>query len=142
MCCLPRSRHRPRRRFPTSLLQVVSKAMDDRLYDYLIAHTREPPVLAQLRGATAEQFPTGARMQISPEQGAFMRWLVGTLGARQVIEVRPVLGGSWGKACMRWARYEHAAHCNRVCQTAQPSASLSCMLTLLHRWECSLATAA
>ena len=42
----------------------------------MLQHTREPPVLAQLRAATAEQFPTGARMQISPEQGAFMGWLV------------------------------------------------------------------
>ena len=39
-------------------------------------HTREPSVLAELRAATAEQFATGARMQISPEQGAFMGWLV------------------------------------------------------------------
>lgn len=33
-------------------------------------------MLAELRAATAEQFATGARMQISPEQGAFMGWLV------------------------------------------------------------------
>lgn len=28
-------------------------------------------------------------LQISPEQGAFMGWLVGTLGAKRIIEVRP-----------------------------------------------------
>lgn len=50
--------------------------MDDRLYSYLLAHTREPAVLAALRADTAERFATGARMQISPEQGAFMGWLV------------------------------------------------------------------
>lgn len=68
--------------------------MDDRLYSYLLAHTREPEVLASLRAATAAQFPSGARMQISPEQGAFMGWLLGTLGARRVIEVRP-RGACW-----------------------------------------------
>ncbi len=46
--------------------QVISKHMDDRLYGYLLEHTREPPVLASLRAATAEQFPTGARMQVRP----------------------------------------------------------------------------
>ncbi|KAL4446674.1 hypothetical protein ABPG77_007918 [Micractinium sp. CCAP 211/92] len=74
--------------------QVISKHMDDRLYGYLLEHTREPPVLASLRAATAEQFPTGARMQISPEQGAFMGWLVGTLGAKRIIEVGTFTGYS------------------------------------------------
>lgn len=67
--------------------------MDDRLYAYLLAHTREPAVLAALRADTAAQFPTGARMQISPEQGAFMGWLV-QVRAR----ARVVWSAGWGAA--------------------------------------------
>ena len=44
--------------------------LDDRVYDYLIAHSlRELPVLAALRAETAKLPQAG--MQISPEQGQF-----------------------------------------------------------------------
>lgn len=72
--------------------QVVS--MEGPLYSYLLAHTREPEVLRALREATAEQFPTGARMQVSPEQGAFLTWLVQALAVRRVIEVGVFTGYS------------------------------------------------
>jgi predicted O-methyltransferase YrrM len=68
--------------------------MDDRLYSYLLAHTREPPVLGALRADTAAHFATGARMQISPEQGAFMGWLVSSLGVRRIVEVGVFTGYS------------------------------------------------
>lgn len=43
-------------------------------------------MLTALRVDTAAQFPTGARMQISPEQGAFMAWLVQVRGALGWVE--------------------------------------------------------
>lgn len=72
--------------------QVVS--MEGPLYSYLLAHTREPEVLCALREATAAQFPAGARMQVSPEQGAFLAWLVQALAVRRVIEVGVFTGYS------------------------------------------------
>lgn len=73
---------------------VVSRKMDDRLYSYLVRHSREPAVLRDLREETGREMGVGARMQISPEQGAFMGWLVGTLRARRAIEVGVFTGYS------------------------------------------------
>lgn len=64
------------------------------MYSYIVDHTREPEVLRDLRSATAERLPHALRMQVTPEQGAFLAWLVGTLGARRVIEVGVFTGYS------------------------------------------------
>jgi predicted O-methyltransferase YrrM len=67
--------------------------MTDRLYDYLLAASlREPPLLAELRAETAK-LPM-AVMQISPEQGQFMAFLVETIGARRTVEVGTFTGYS------------------------------------------------
>ena len=49
-------------------------------------------VLAQLRADTRAQFPVGARMLVSPEQGAFLSVLVAALGAKRIIEASLALG--------------------------------------------------
>ena len=68
-------------------------ALDDRLYDYLLAQgTREHPQLAALRAETA-QLPE-AQMQVAPEQGAFMQQLVALSGARRCVEVGVFTGYS------------------------------------------------
>ena len=67
--------------------------MTGRLYDYLLqASLREPPLLAELRAETAK-LPLAA-MQISPEQGQFMAFLVETIGARRTVEVGTFTGYS------------------------------------------------
>ena len=67
--------------------------MTGRLYDYLLqASLREPPLLAELRAETAK-LPLAA-MQISPEQGQFMAFLVETIGARRAIEIGTFTGYS------------------------------------------------
>lgn len=67
--------------------------LNDALYDYLLAvAVRETAEMRELRERTA-QLPM-AMMQISPEQGQFMRWLVGTLNARRTIEVGVFTGYS------------------------------------------------
>jgi len=63
------------------------------LYDYLLSVSlREPPLLARLREETA-RLPSAA-MQISPEQGQFMRLLVELIGARRAIEIGTFTGYS------------------------------------------------
>jgi predicted O-methyltransferase YrrM len=67
--------------------------LDERLYEYLIAHSvRDLPVLAELRAETAKM--PMAIMQISPEQGQFMGLLVELIGARRTIEVGTFTGYS------------------------------------------------
>lgn len=68
-------------------------SVSDRLYDYLLTHSlREPPILERLRAETAK-LPM-ARMQISPEQGQFMRLLVTMIGARRTLEIGTFTGYS------------------------------------------------
>lgn len=67
--------------------------LDDRLYDYLLAHSlREAPVLAQLRAETASH--PKVNMQIAPEQGQFMQFLVRLIGAQRAIEIGVFTGYS------------------------------------------------
>jgi len=67
--------------------------MDARLHDYLLAvSVREPSLLGELRKETA-QLPNGG-MQITREQGQFMRLLVELIGARRALEVGVFTGYS------------------------------------------------
>ncbi|MGH8292068.1 MAG: O-methyltransferase [Gammaproteobacteria bacterium] len=68
-------------------------SMTDGLYQYLLqVSLREPPILQRLRAETAQHPKHG--MQISPEQGQFMRLLVRMLGASRCIEVGVFTGYS------------------------------------------------
>jgi predicted O-methyltransferase YrrM len=68
-------------------------ALTDRLHDYLVdVSVREPPLLRELREETAA-LPM-AMMQISAEQGQFMRLLVELIGARRAVEVGTFTGYS------------------------------------------------
>lgn len=70
-----------------------SIGLTDALYDYLLeVSLREPDILRRLREETAEM--PMARMQISPEQGQFMRLLVEILGAHRYLEVGTFTGYS------------------------------------------------
>lgn len=67
--------------------------LDERLREYLLSVSpAEAPVLARLREETA-QHPL-ARMQVAPEQGHLLAWLVEVLGASRVLEVGVFTGYS------------------------------------------------
>src|SRR5882724_13345940 len=67
--------------------------MDDRLYDYLLrVSLRESDVMRRLREETAKMREAG--MQVSPEQGQFMSFLVEALGVRRALEVGVFTGYS------------------------------------------------
>ena len=68
-------------------------SMTDSLYGYLLAASlREPEVLKRLRDETAGH--ESAHMQIAPEQGQFMGFLVELLGARKTLEIGVYTGYS------------------------------------------------
>ncbi len=68
--------------------------LEGRLYDYYAAHAyREPEVLKELRVETAK-LGGNARMQIGPEQGAFMAMLVKLMGAKRILEIGTFTGYS------------------------------------------------
>jgi caffeoyl-CoA O-methyltransferase len=63
------------------------------LYEYLLKHSlREPSIAKQLRDETAK-LPMG-QMQISPEQGQFMAFLMGLLHAKKTIDIGTFTGYS------------------------------------------------
>ncbi|MGD2112743.1 MAG: class I SAM-dependent methyltransferase [Gammaproteobacteria bacterium] len=63
------------------------------LYDYLLSVSlREPALLQRLREETARD--EMARMQVAPEQGQFMTWLVGLAGVRRALEIGVYTGYS------------------------------------------------
>ena len=68
-------------------------SIDDRLYDYLLAvSVDESELLKQLREETAGiEFSV---MQISPEQGQFMSFLVKLIGAKRALEIGTFTGYS------------------------------------------------
>ncbi len=71
--------------------------LTDALYEYMLAVSlRESPVLRRLREETAGH--EHAAMQIAPEQGQFMAFLIGLLGARRALEIGTFTG--YGALCM------------------------------------------
>jgi caffeoyl-CoA O-methyltransferase len=65
------------------------------LHQYVVDHGRPPdPVLVDLAEVTVERLGERARMQIAPEQGAFLEWLTRLLGATNVVEVGTFTGYS------------------------------------------------
>ena len=68
-------------------------SLDDRLHDYLVSvAVRENPVMARLRAETAKLPQAG--MQISPDQAAFMQFLVRALGVKNYLEIGVFTGYS------------------------------------------------
>ena len=75
---------------------MSSRTIDltESLYDYLLrSGIQESPIAQELRTKTQDSTPWH-RMQISPEQGAFMALLVRLIGARKTIEVGTFTGYS------------------------------------------------
>jgi O-methyltransferase len=71
-----------------------SLSLDDRLYDYLVAHgTRETDVQRRLRAETRAKV-SGAGMQIGPDQAQLMGLLVRLIGARRALEIGTFTGYS------------------------------------------------
>jgi predicted O-methyltransferase YrrM len=74
-------------------MSARSLGLNDQLWSYLVDVTAcEPPLLQKLRAETAKLSEAG--MQISPEQGRFLAFLVELLGVRRYLEVGVFTGYS------------------------------------------------
>eukprot|EP00249_Psilotum_nudum_P009664 c22077_g1_i1 orf=585-1526(-) len=62
------------------------------LHKYILAHTREPQILGELREETSNM--VGSEMQVSPEQGQFLAMLVQLIRAERCVEVGVYTGYS------------------------------------------------
>lgn len=62
------------------------------LESYVLKLGEEPEILREMRRETAAL--PGANMQIGPDQGRFMRWLVELIGARRCLEIGVYTGYS------------------------------------------------
>jgi caffeoyl-CoA O-methyltransferase len=74
----------------------VSKftAVDERLHEYIVEHgARQDEVLRRVQAETAAMGDI-SRMQIAPDQGAFMTLLTRAIGAREALEVGTFTGYS------------------------------------------------
>ncbi len=70
-------------------------ALDQRLYDYVVAHgNNADALLNELATETATRLGRISGMQIAPEQGAFMGILARAIGARYAVEVGTFTGYS------------------------------------------------
>ncbi len=70
-----------------------SLALDDQVYDYLVAHSAdETDLMRRLRAETAPMRNAG--MQISPEQGTLLGFLAKLIGARHALEIGTFTGYS------------------------------------------------
>lgn len=68
-------------------------AFTDELHSYLVAHGAPPDRVAQeLIVETAAVLPGEAKMQVAPEQAAFLTFLTRLVGARQAVEVGTFTG--------------------------------------------------
>jgi hypothetical protein len=72
---------------PKQVIQLTEQS-----YAYLVANTREPAALAACREETLGR--RGAHMQVPPEQGALLAFLIETMGASHVLEVGTFTGYS------------------------------------------------
>src|SRR5829696_5383332 len=78
----------------------VTYGLDESIRAYLLANQPpEHPLLAELRATTATM--TRSRMQISPEQGHFLGFLIRLIGARRILEVGTYTG--YSSLCMALA---------------------------------------
>ena len=78
----------------------VTYGIDETIREYLLDNQpSEHPLLAELREVTATM--TRSRMQISPEQGHFLTFLIRLTGARRVLEVGTYTG--YSSLCMALA---------------------------------------
>jgi caffeoyl-CoA O-methyltransferase len=76
-------------------MTIKSLPLTEELHSYLVAHGSPPDDIARdLIEETRALLPADARMQVAPEQAAFLTFLARLVGARQAVEVGTFTGMS------------------------------------------------
>src|SRR4051812_36819731 len=76
-------------------MTVKSLPLTEELHSYLVEHGSPPDDIArELIEETRALLPADARMQVAPEQAAFLTFLAQLTGARQAVEVGTYTGMS------------------------------------------------
>lgn len=74
-------------------MSLRSLPLTEELHAYLVAHGAPPDeIVRDLVDETRAALPAEARMQVAPEQAAFLTFLTGLLGVRQAVEVGTFTG--------------------------------------------------
>jgi caffeoyl-CoA O-methyltransferase len=74
-------------------MTTKSLALTDELHAYVVAHGSPPDRIArELIAETVAALPAEARMQVAPEQAAFLTFLTRLVNARQAVEVGTFTG--------------------------------------------------
>jgi caffeoyl-CoA O-methyltransferase len=92
-------------------MSTKSEGLSEELYAYLLKMgTREPDILRRLREETASN--PRAMMQIAPEQGQFMAFLVKALGVNRYLEVGTFTGYSSLVVTLAMPPHGHSTCCD------------------------------
>ena len=94
---------------PSVPKQVIQ--LNEQSYAYLVANTREPAALAACREDTLGR--RGAHMQVPPEQGALLAFLIETMGASHVLEVGTFTGYSSTAMALALPQHGRLVTCDR-----------------------------
>jgi predicted O-methyltransferase YrrM len=74
-------------------MSAMNWLLDDKVYRYIFdTFVQEHPVLAKLRILTQQQPMAG--MEIPPEQGQWLQWLIKLMGAKRILEIGTFTGYS------------------------------------------------
>jgi caffeoyl-CoA O-methyltransferase len=74
-------------------MSTKTLGLSDELHQYLVAHGSQPDdLVADLIAETREKMGAAARMQIAPEQAAFLHLLAKIVGVRNAVEVGTFTG--------------------------------------------------
>ncbi|MGB2925311.1 MAG: class I SAM-dependent methyltransferase [Limnothrix sp.] len=86
--------------------------LTESLYQYILAISlNEHPVLKELRDVTAQH--AAAVMQIAPEQGQFMAWLVQLMGAQKTLDIGVFTGYSSLVVALALPKSGYVVACDR-----------------------------
>lgn len=110
------------------------------VYSYLQkASLREPEILEQLRAETAKHF--AIRMQISPEQGQFMRLLIEMLQAKKTLDIGTFTGYSALAVALSLPDNGKVIACDITAETTNMAKQFWQMAGVAHKIDLKLAPA-
>lgn len=113
--------------------------LTDSVYQYLLNQLREPAVLKKLREETAKM-PKG-HMQISPEQGQLLAFLVELIGAKKTLELGVFTGYSALVVALALPPDGHLIACDINAESSQTAKQFWQIANVAHKIDLRIAPA-